>query len=161
LRAIRVAVPSRAEFEPGFYRWVERLARLAGGIGCRLVFNAREDTLALIRKYIGNKHRSVRAEYVEMANWSGLIHLAEATNADEMLVVVTARQGTVSYKSALDRLPEELTEHYHGTNLMIIFPDQYGPAPDTMTFATATHREQLSAYQELLTWWRRITKGRA
>ena len=161
LRAIRVAVPSRAEFEPGFYRWVERLARLAGGIGCRLVFNAREDTLALIRKYIGNKHRSVRAEYVEMPNWSGLIHLAEATNADEMLVVVTARQGTVSYKSALDRLPEELTEHYHGTNLMIIFPDQYGPAPDTMTFATATHREQLSAYQELLTWWRRITKGRA
>ena len=47
LRAIRVAVPSRAEFEPGFYRWLERLCRFAGGIGCRIIFNGREDTLKL------------------------------------------------------------------------------------------------------------------
>ena len=30
LRRIQVAVPSRAEFEPGFHRWLERLSRLAG-----------------------------------------------------------------------------------------------------------------------------------
>lgn len=30
LHRLQVAVPSRAEFEPGFHRWVERLARMVG-----------------------------------------------------------------------------------------------------------------------------------
>ena len=156
LRAIRIAVPSRAEYEPGFYRWLERLCRLAGGIGCRIIFNGRANTLELITQFVNSRHAHVRAEYVEMPKWKGLIELAQNTDREEMLVVVTARQGTVSYKAALDRLPEELTKHYMGTNIMIIFPDQYGPAPDTMTFAAAQHTEQLSAYQNVLDFLRRM-----
>ncbi len=156
LRALRVAVPSRAEYEPGFYRWLERLCRLAGGIGCRIVFNGRANTLELITQFVTSRHTHVRAEYVEMPKWRGLIELAHNTDREEMLVVVTARQGTVSYKTALDRLPEELTKHYMGTNIMIIFPDQYGPAPDAMTFATTQHTEQLSAYQIVLNSLRRL-----
>ena len=156
LRAIRVAVPSRAEFEPGFYRWLERMSRLAGNIGCRIVFYCREDTRILLERYIRNRHHNLRAEYEDMPKWVGLRSLAESMGRDEMLVVVTARRGTVSYKKAFDRLPEELTEYYHGSNVMIIFPDQYGPAPDTMTFAAAQHTEQLSAYQMVINWIRRI-----
>lgn len=156
LRALRVAVPSRAEFEAGFYRWLERLCRLAGGIGCRIVFNGRSDTLGLIRQFIGNRHPHVRAEYVDMPKWQGLVKLAQNTDKDDMLVVVTARRGTVSYKTALERLPEELTKYYLGTNIMIIYPDQYGPAPDAMTFATAQHTEQLSAYQWIINFFKRL-----
>ena len=65
-----------------------------------------------------------------------------------MFVVVTARKGTVSYKSAMDRLPDELSKYFKGRNTMIIFPDQYGKA-DIMTFTTAQHTEQMSAYEEL------------
>ena len=63
IRRIQVAVPSRAEFEPGFYRWVERLARLSGNLDCRIQFHGREETLALINEYITNRHQEVRAEY--------------------------------------------------------------------------------------------------
>lgn len=156
LRAIRVAVPSRAEFEAGFYRWIERLCRLAEGIGCRIVFYGRNDTIKLMRQYIANRHPLVRAEYIHMPKWKGLIELAEKTDKNDMLVVVTARLGTVSYKTALERLPEELTNHYLGTNIMIIYPDQYGPAPDVMTFATAQHTEQLSAYQWIINLFKRL-----
>lgn len=60
LRAIRVAVPSRAEYEPGFYRWLERLCRFAGSIGCRIVFNGRADTLELITQFVTSRHPHVR-----------------------------------------------------------------------------------------------------
>jgi len=156
LRVLRVAVPSRAEFEPGFYRWLERLCRLVGNIGCRIVFYCREDTRELIERYAINRHQNLRADYVEMAKWYEFRKLAQSVEKDEMLVVVTARRGTVSYKNAFDRLPDELTEYYHGKNLMIIFPDQYGPAPDTMTFAAAQHTEQLSAYQVVSNWVRKV-----
>ena len=155
LRAIRVAVPSRAEFEPGFYRWLERLSRMAQNVGCRIIFHGRVDSLNLIDLYISHRHPGIRAEYVSMPKWKGLIELMENTLPDEMLVIVTARQGTVSYKAALANLPEEMTEHYKGTNYMILFPDQFGPAPDTMTFAEAQHTEQLSAYHEFIIWWRK------
>ncbi len=154
LRTIRVAVPSRAEYEPGFYRWQERLCRLADSIGCRIVFYGTDATRRMIERYIDNSHKRVRAEYENMPKWREFTSLAESIGKDEMFVVVTARRGTVSYKKAFDRLPDELTEHYKGKNLMIIFPDQYGPAPETMTFATAQHTEQLSAYQVVVDWFR-------
>lgn len=159
LRAIRVAVPSRAEYEPGFYRWMERLCRLAKAIGCRIVFNGRENTLELISQFISSKHSSIRAEYVSMPKWHGFVALCREVRDDEMLVVVTARQGTVSYKAALDRLPDELTENYKGSNVMIIFPDQYGPSQDTLTFASMQHTEQTSAYQAMINWWAKHKKN--
>ena len=36
VRRIQVIVPSRAEFEPGFYRWLERLARMTENLECRV-----------------------------------------------------------------------------------------------------------------------------
>lgn len=158
LRAIHVAVPSRAEFEPGFYRWIERLSRLAQNIGCRICFHGRMSSLNLIDQYISHKHPSVRAEFISMPKWRGLIQLMKSVKDDEMLVVVTARPGTVSYKAALNNLPEEMTENYKGNNYIILFPDQFGPAPGVMTFATTQHTEQLSAYRELVLWWRHIKK---
>ena len=44
IRRIQVAVPSRAEFEPGFYRWLERLSRMAGNLDCRIQFHGRPET---------------------------------------------------------------------------------------------------------------------
>lgn len=109
IRRIQVAVPSRAQYEPGFYRWLERLARVALNLECRIVFHGRQDTLALINEFVRNRHATMRAEYALMNHWNELPSLAAAIASDHLFVVVTARKGTVSYKTALDHLPDELT----------------------------------------------------
>ena len=156
LRRLQVAVPSRAEFEPGFHRWLERLARMAGNLDCRIQFHGREESLELIREYINNRHPNVRAEYTFMAHWNELPKLAANINDDHMFVVITARKGTISYKTALERLPNELMQHYSGKNLMILFPDQYGNAKEeSMTFTTAQHQEESSIYNTIARWMNR------
>ena len=151
LRCMQVAVPSRAEFEPGFHRWLERLCRLARQLECRIQFHGRQESLALIAEYIDNFHSSVRGEFKLMGHWNELPQLASSLPSDHLLVVVTARKGTISYKNALDRLPDELTKYYPGRNLMIIFPDQYGETKeDTMSFTEAQHHEENSVYDWLL-----------
>jgi len=156
LRRIQVAVPSRAEFEPGFNRWLERLCRFAGQLDCRVQFHGREDSLKLIKQYINNQHPNVRAEYTQMAHWNELPNLASHIEDDNLLVVVTARKGTISYKTALDRLPDELTKYFSGTNLMIIFPDQYGNTKEEkMSFTEAQHHEESSIYDTLLHWFQK------
>jgi hypothetical protein len=156
LRRIQVAVPSRAEFEPGFRRWLERLSRMAGNLDCRIQFHGRQESLELIAEYINNLHPSVRAEYTPMAHWNELPRLAENIAPDHMFVVVTARKGTISYKNALERLPDELQKHFSGKNLMIVFPDQYGDTKeDRMSFTEAQHHEESSIYDLLLRWMHR------
>lgn len=153
LRRIQVVVPSRAEFEPGFHRWLERLGRMAENLDCRIQFHGRNDSLTLIREYINNLHPAVRAEYTFMAHWNELPKLAENINEDHMFVVITARKGTISYKNALERLPNELMQHFSGKNLMIIFPDQYGDAKEnSMTFTEAQHQEESSIYATIARW---------
>ncbi len=149
LRKITVAVPSRAQFEPGFYRWLERISRFAGNLECRITFHGRGDTLELIKRFVSNKHHELRASYEEMEHWNELPQLASTIAPDHMFVIVTARKGTVSYKNAQDKLPEEITKHFSGTNFMIIFPDQHGDAMDEMTFAQSQHTEETSAYETI------------
>ena len=153
LRRIQVAVPSRAEFEPGFHRWLERLSRFAGQLDCRIQFHGREESLVLIAEYINNRHPNVRAEYTPMGHWNELPQLAAAIQEDHMFVVITARKGTISYKNALERLPDELQKYFSGKNLMIIFPDQYGDQKDDrMSFTEAQHHEETSLYTTISQW---------
>lgn len=153
LRLIHVVVPSRAEFEPGFQGWLESLCLFAEQLDCRILFHARHETIKLLRLFIDNEHPSVRGEYRYMAHWNELPALAKHTEKDHLFVVVTARKGTISYKNAIDRLPDELTKYYADKNLMIIFPDQYGvQKEDTMSFTEAQHHEENSVYDTILKW---------
>lgn len=152
IRRIQVAIPSRAEFEPGFYRWLERLARMAGNLECRIAFHGRNETLQLVNEFIRNRFPSVRAEYEEMAHWKELPTLGAQVREDHLFVIVTARKGTISYKTAMERLPEELNKFIKGKTIMIIFPDQYGSEMDDMTFAQPQHTEERSAYEAVREW---------
>ena len=152
IRRIQVAIPSRAEFEPGFYRWLERLARMAGNLECRIAFHGRNETLQLVNEFIRNRFPSVRAEYEEMEHWKELPTLGSKVREDHLFVIVTARKGTISYKTAMERLPEELNKFIKGKTIMIIFPDQYGSEMDDMTFAQPQHTEERSAYEAVREW---------
>lgn len=158
LRCIQVAVPSRAEFEPGFHRWIERLLRMAENLDCRIMFHARHDCNDLIRDYIRRVHPSVRGEFVLMEHWNELPHLASSVNDDHIIVFVISRKGNLSYKTAFEKLPLEIERYYSGKSLMIVFPDQYGERMDSMTFAEPQHQEETSAYGSIKKWIRRTLK---
>ena len=155
IRRMEVAVPSRAQFEPGFYRWLERLARLSENLECRTVFHGRTDTLALVNEYLRNRHADMRVEYRQMDHWNELPRLASSISEDHLFIVIAARKGTVSYKNALEHLPDEIKQYFSGKNIIIIFPDQHGDPMDEMTFAQPQHQEERSAYVIVREWLQR------
>ena len=152
IRRIEVAVPSRAQFEPGFYRWLERVARLSVNLECRTIFHGRTDTLALINQYVRNRHPEMRVEFMQMDHWNEMPRLAATIAEDHLFTVIAARKGTVSYKNALEHLPEEIQQFFSGKNIIIIFPDQHGDPMDEMTFAQPQHQEERSAYLAIKEW---------
>ena len=125
---------------------------MGSNLECHTEFFGREDVLPLIENYVLSRHHDMRVSYTKMAHWAEMPSLAASISADNLFVVVTARKGTVSYKNALEFLPDEITRHFSGSNIMIIFPDQHGDAMDEMTFAQPQHTEEHSAYEAIGKW---------
>lgn len=155
IRRIQVAVPSRAQYEPGFHRWIDRLARMASNMDCRIQFHGRQDTLSIINAYIQNIHPDVRTDFTAMPHWIEVGQMMGQVKEDHLLVVITARKSTVSYKTAFEKLPAEIRRYYKQKNLMIIFPDQYGEPVDVMSFTAPQKGTQVTAYAQLREWMKK------
>ncbi len=150
MRKIVVAVPAKAEYEVGFYRWVRRLARLAGEIGCKIEFHTSDATGRLIYQYVQRYHKNVRAEYKMIDSWQDLIALKNRVNADQLFVIVTARPGGISYQKSFDKLNKVVPNYFSHCSVMVIYPDQYGKNNEAYSFSAPLekqyHTTRLSAW---------------
>lgn len=152
IRRIKVAVPEKAEYENGFHRWIDRLARMANEIGCRIDFHATEKTTGLIRQHMRQKHSSVMAEYQLLESWDDLLMISTDINFDHLFVVVTSRPGSISYQDSFTLLPKQIFKYFANNSLMIIFPDQYGESTENFTFSNP-HGKRLSSNGTIVSRW--------
>lgn len=152
LRYLVVAVPQKAEYEVGFYKWLEHVSRIGEQLDCHVAFHAHPDTLPFIRGYMGQKHGNLRSEFYEMPRWSQFVSLASRLDKDHMLVVVAARPGFISYRSEFDKLPLLIHRYFSHTSVMLLYPDQWGEPMDTVSvFAPNGRAVTRQGY-----WWRRV-----
>ena len=152
LRRIVVAVPPKAEYETGFYRWLERLARMAKEIGCRIEFNGTEQSVGLIRQYIQLHHNHVRAEYNLMETVEEFNFMASRVAHDHLFVAIASRPRYVSYFNAMERLPDYIFNHIHGKSAMIIFPDQQNREADIHSFTDPNSNYAMTRQPRLTEW---------
>lgn len=153
LRRIVVAVPPKAEFEAGFYKWVERLCRMGVQLGCRVHFYAHPDTWKYLQAYIRNKHKSMRVEYSELSDWEELLLITGQLNYDHLLVIVSARRGFISYDPLFERLPGQITRYFANNSLMVIYPDQYGDPQEVVSFSEPRHHSESQHYESVGKWF--------
>lgn len=126
LARLVVLVPDRAEYETGFQTWVERVGNLATQLACKVIFMTYPTTASFIRNLIEAEGFSIRHEYRELNSWDDVIlHSAEITDED-LLMVVAARKGSLSYTGDLDNLPAFLNRNFARYNLLVIYPSQFG-----------------------------------
>ncbi len=145
LRRIIIAVPPKAEYEAGFPKWVEHVCRMGGQLGCRVHFFANPQTLICLKVLISKNYRGIRSELSELANWEDLLLLTGQVNYDHLLVVVSARRGSVSYDISFEHLPAQLSKYFSNNSLLVIYPDQYGNPQDTISFSDPRgHNEALN-----------------
>ena len=125
LHRVIVAVPQKAEYEAGFYKWLEHVCRMGEQLDCVIEFHAHPDTMPNIKSYMWRDHVSLHAEYVEMALWTKIISLSQRAGSDEMVVFVSARPGFISYKGAFAGLPLMIHRYFSHTSVMLLYPDQW------------------------------------
>ena len=136
IRRVIVAVPRKAEYEVGFYKWLEHICRIGEELDCHLEYNAHADTLPYIKGYMEQKHSHVRSHYAEMDSWAQLPQLRNGMNKGCMLVAVTARPGFISYQNQFEELPKLIHRHFNDVSVMLLFPDQWGEPQESISVFT-------------------------
>ena len=153
LRRIVVAVPPKAEYEAGFQKWVEHFCRMGATLNCRVHFFANEQTTSLLQALVKKKHTGTMAEFSRLDDWDDLLLLTGQVNYDHLLVVVSARRGSISYDSAFEKLPGQLGKYFTNTSIIVLYPDQIGEPQEVISFANPQGNNESQHYEQVGRWF--------
>lgn len=153
LRRIIVAVPPKAEFEHGFMKWITHMCRMSSRLGCRVHFYAHPQTLGYIRGYIQKKHKDTRVAYSELEDWDDLLLLTGQVNYDHLLVIISARRGSISYDSAFERLPMQISKYFNNNSIMLLYPEQKGDPNESLSFSDPRGWAETQYYDKVGNWF--------
>ncbi len=153
LRRIIVAVPPKAEFEHGFMKWITHMCRMSSQLGCRVHFYAHPQTLGYIRGYIQKKHKDARVAYSELEDWDDLLLLTGQVNYDHLLVIISARRGSISYDSAFERLPMQISKYFNNNSIMLLYPEQKGDPNESLSFSDPRGWAETQYYDKVGNWF--------
>ena len=136
IRRVVIAVPKKAEYEVGFYKWLEHICRIGEELDCHLEYHASTETISYIMGYMSQKHSHVRSHYYAMNDWVQFLNLQNELNQNSMLVIVSARPGFISYQSRFEELPQIIHNYFSQTSVMLLFPDQWGEPQESISVFT-------------------------
>ena len=130
IRCIHITFPAKTEFEAGFFHWVEQTERLATGLDCRIKYHGHIDTIKLIQKHHKDAKSRIRAEYYETDGGNDLKRISELVRPDHLLIVVSARRGSISFRPSLDHIFTQIQRDYTGRSILLIYPNGYSVDSD-------------------------------
>ncbi len=120
-----IAVPPLAELEQGFTIWMQKVLQLASEIGSSLLFYTNLETRRKMEENKLLKLSGRKISFIEFTSWDSILLLSGDVRNGDMLVLVSARKGSVSYLSALDHLPDKMEKQFNNLSRIIIFPQQH------------------------------------
>lgn len=122
---ITVVVPQNAEYETGFHMWVTRLGTLAANIEAKITFLSYATTASLIQAAVEEDQIQADIRYRTVTEWDDFITLTSDIDDGDLLVMISARRGSISHSPDLEQTTAYISRHFQRHNLLVIFPKQW------------------------------------
>lgn len=153
LRRIIIAVPPKAEYEAGFQKWVGHFCRMASILGCRAHFFANGQTLGYLQQLVKSKYGLTMTDFSLLDDWGDLLLLTGQVNFDHLLVIISARRGSISYDTSFEKLPAQLGKYFSNNSLIILYPDQLGEPQEALSFSNPRGSNESQHYEKVGKWF--------
>ena len=124
LKRIVAVVPEKAETEPGFLHWYEKIMPLAKASGMPVLFYGDDNALKEIQLFANQNHAQAQIQFHSFTHWKNFSTFSKELKKDDLFVIVSARKGTNSHHSYLNKLPHYLTSHFKENSFILLFPEQ-------------------------------------
>lgn len=119
-----LVLPKNAEYEIGFSHVLQKIVQLAKQAGARITVYCGQKTVAAVRQFITTAKASVELSFKGLEHIEDLLVLARDVSRDDLVVVVSARKGTLSYQPFLENVPGRLSRHFKDNNMLLVYPEQ-------------------------------------
>lgn len=158
IKRIVVAIPPKAEYESGFPHWMEHFCRMGSTLGCRVHFFANEKTTIRLQAWIKKRHKQTLTDFSLLEDWNDLLVLTGQVSYDHLLVIISARPGTLSHDSSFEKLPRQLGKYFSNNSFIVLYPNQSGEPLDTSFFSKLYTDTETRHYEKVGKWFYRWFK---
>lgn len=122
-KRIHILCPYLAEKEPGFYAWVERLLRVSAQLNLRTLLYSSDETYQAMTEHLVKNKINVTVESRSSYDISDLVRIRASMTSDDMVALICARKGSISYTPFLDILPKKMVRQMSGNSLIFVYPE--------------------------------------
>lgn len=130
--------PIFTEKEPGFYKWLPSVFRVSSQLSTTLHLYCSPETQQAIQDFITLNKIGVTIDYNGHLDLGEVSSLAAKMQPYDMLMLVTSREGGISYTPVLDVLPKKMSRSFHENSLVFIYP------ATAMESGVSNYEEQIS-----------------
>jgi hypothetical protein len=131
IRKIYFAIPPFATLEPGFMEALRYVMILANQIGAELSIIGIEERMARIRACVKSTKQPLSIDFISMDRWTDLPELLQTKlGRDDLFILQSAREGTLSWRPGLDRLPSLVSSRFPDNGFIAIYPSEMGDQVD-------------------------------
>ncbi len=123
-RRFVVLVPSNAELEIGFQRWLKLLRNLSQVINAKVQIMSDSHTIGAVQNGVKTLYPPIQLQYQYFIDWQDFDVLDKILKANDLLIVISARQQTISHHNYLNELPRQLTKYQEQRSFIIVYPEQ-------------------------------------
>lgn len=164
-RKIVVVLARNAEYEIGFRHWVKRVITLSRQAGAPIQVCGLPATNSAFQNEAKKLRQSVEISFKPFEDVEDFLILSREISSDDLIIVVSARKGTLSYTTYLDSLPGKLFKHFEGNNFILLYPEQTqaeflesGVKSGDLTLSPI--QEQIDNFSKLKRFLRRFFSGK-
>lgn len=119
---ILLICPFFAEKEPGFYKWVINVFRVASQLSTGVQLYAALEVEIAIREFAALNKVAVNVDYRGNIDLGDIVKLVSKVQPYDMIILVSSREGGISYTPVLDVLPKKMSKYFQPNSLVFIYP---------------------------------------
>jgi Kef-type K+ transport system membrane component KefB len=123
-RKIVVVVTPNAQYEIGFKYWAKKIGFLSKQAGARILLCSSSETKEAFQTELKENKSNIEVSYAHFENVEDFLILSRQISSDDLIVIVSARKGTLSYHSYMDTIPGKLLKHFVDNNFILLYPEQ-------------------------------------
>jgi Kef-type K+ transport system membrane component KefB len=120
---IIVFVPDNSVKENGFTKWINKIVRIGNILQRRIIFFCNIQSMNVIRQYFYLKQVNLHIGFVSFTNYSNLEIIKDEFSENDLLILINARIGSLSYQPIMEQLPDFVLKNFLKNNFVFVFPE--------------------------------------
>ncbi|HTJ12129.1 MAG TPA: cation:proton antiporter [Dinghuibacter sp.] len=163
---VYVLAGRNAEYEVGFSHWMHKVLRLCKETGARLVLCCPKRTYLACEAFIEGAQVALDYDQMLVEDPDDLVHTLEGrVSGIDLLVLISARKGTLSFQHYMENAPARLQRHFPASNIILIYPEQneaeaFEPGIRSEDLTLTPIQDQIENFNRLGRMVKRFFKGK-